>query len=84
MGPLWGPHSETDHIALFVQVGPILCLSRIIKIYKSVYLLGLFLPKRKDIRQPLSVCCSEGSGGINKEFSYLDLYIFTIPLVLHF
>ena len=48
-GPRWGPHTDTVHIALFVQVGPILCLSRIIKIYKSVYSPGLFLPKRIDI-----------------------------------
>lgn len=58
-GPHWGPHSDTVHIALFVQVGPILCLSRIIKIYKCVYLLGLFLPKWVDIGPALSVCCSE-------------------------
>lgn len=58
-GPHRGPHSDTVHIALFVQVGPILCLSRIIKIYKSVYLLGLFLPKWIDIGPALSVCCSE-------------------------
>lgn len=44
-GPRWGPHSDTVHIALFVQVGSISCLSRIIKIYKSVYLLSLFLTK---------------------------------------
>lgn len=69
-GPRWGPHSDTVHIALFVRVGPILCLSRIIKIYKSVYLLGLFLPKWIDIGPALSVCCSErGSGGIKKELS---------------
>lgn len=58
-GPRWGPHSDTVHIALFAQTGPILCLSRIIKIYKSVYLLGLFLPKWIDIGPALSVCCSE-------------------------
>ncbi len=58
-GPRWGPHGDTVHIALFVQVGPILCLSRIIKLYKSVYLLGLFLPKWIDTGPFLSVCCSE-------------------------
>lgn len=40
--PRWRPQSDTVHIALFVQVGSILCLSRIIKIYMFVYLLGLF------------------------------------------
>lgn len=44
-GPHLGPHSDTVRIALFVHVGSILCLSIVIKIYKSVYLLGLFLPK---------------------------------------
>lgn len=58
-GPCWGPHGDTVHIALFVQVGPILCLSRIIKIYNCVYLLCLFLPKWIDIGPALSVCCSE-------------------------
>lgn len=41
-GPCWGMHTNTVHITLFVQVAPLLCLPRIINIYKSVYLLGLF------------------------------------------
>lgn len=69
-GPRWGPRSDTVHIALFVQVGPILCLSGIIKIHKSVYLQGLFLPKWLDIGPALSVyCCERGSGGIKKKLS---------------
>lgn len=76
-GPRWGPHSDTVHIALFVQVGPILCLSRIIKIYKSVYLLGLFLPKRIEIGPSLSVCCSKRAQVVLRK-CYLDLYIFTV------
>lgn len=69
-GPRWGPRSDTVHIALFVQVGPILCLSGIIKIHKSVYLQGLFLPKWIDIGPALSVyCCERGSGGIKKKLS---------------
>lgn len=62
---------RTVCIALFVQVGPILCLSRIIKIYKSVYLLVLFLPEWIDIGPALFVCRSaRGSGGIKKELSF--------------
>lgn len=69
-GPRWGPHSDTVHIALFVQVGPILCLSRIIKLYKSVYLLGLFLPKWIDIGASfICVLQRKSSGSIKKELS---------------
>lgn len=68
-GPRWGPHTDTVHIVLFVQVGPILCLSRIIKMYKSVYLLRLFLPKWMGIGPALSVLLRRGSGGIKKQQS---------------
>ena len=58
-------------IALFVQVGPILCLSRIIKIYKSVYLPVLFLPEWIDTGPALFVCRgARGSGGVKKELSF--------------
>lgn len=44
-GSRCGPQSDTVHIAVFVRVASILCLSRIITTYKSVYLPGLFGPK---------------------------------------
>lgn len=79
MGPRWGPHSDTVHIALFVLVGPILCQSRIMKIYTSVYLLGLFLPKWIDIGLALSVCGGERAQVVlRKSWVLLGSYIYTI------
>lgn len=61
-GAHWGTHINTVHITLFVQVG----LSRIIKMYKSVYLLSLFGWNWIDT-QPFYLWCSLGAQVVFKK-----------------
>lgn len=69
-GSCWGPQSDTVHIALFVQVGSILCLSRIIKNIQVCLFAGLVSDKMNEYRSSfICVLQWKGSGGIKKELS---------------